>query len=127
MSTIIYNGIEYEVDDSHSALDRTGRNLQNNSVMDNTTIVGTCFSQETPDTHVFRDNLTGVTFINCNLDNVFLPPGNEAIDCSQRRFQVQVDGRDWIVDENLQPVEPLDIEYSIQHGLNTDPNKILPQ
>lgn len=31
------------------------------------------FSQEIPDSIVFRDDLRGVTFIKCNLSNVIIP------------------------------------------------------
>lgn len=127
MSTIVYKGITYDVDDTHSSMDRTGLDLRGNGVKDNMAIVGACFSQENPDTHVFRESLTGVTFINCNLDNVYIPSGNTVIDCSQRRFKCQVDGYDWIVDENNNPVTPLALEYHISNGLNTDPSKITPR
>lgn len=76
-------------------------------VIDNINVYMTCFSCEKPDTHLFRENLTGVTFYNCNLDNVFIPEGNTVIGGSQRRYEVQDDGKDWIVDEDNNPIHPI--------------------
>ena len=70
-------------------------------------IRGSCFSQEKPDTRIFPSDMVGVTFINCNLDNCIIPEGNFIIDCSQKKFKVQSDGKDWILDENYKPVEVL--------------------
>lgn len=68
------------------------------------TIRSACFSQRLPDTYVFPDDMTGVTFINCNLENCFIPPGNIVIDCLTRRVMTLEDGNDWIVDEENQPI-----------------------
>ena len=65
------------------------------------------YQQDSPESHVFRDDMTGVTFINCNLDNCFIPSGNTLNGCNNRRIKAQEDGRDWIVDENNNPVTPL--------------------
>lgn len=76
-------------------------------ILNGQTITGSCFSHEKPDAHIFPDDMTGVTFINCNLDNCFIPAGNTVVGGSQRRFIVQDDGFDWIIDENNQPMEKL--------------------
>ena len=45
------------------------------------------------------DGMTGMTFINCNLDNCIIPSGVTLIDCSNRKFAVNPeDGKDWILD-----------------------------
>lgn len=72
--------------------------------INNLIIRGSCFSQQQPDTKVFPDEMTGVTFVNCNLDNVAIPDGNTLIDCSNRRYVVQNDMNDWEIDENNNPV-----------------------
>ena len=89
----------------YSNKDFTGRNLSQATDLDGQTIINSCFSQEIPDTHVFPDGMKNVTFINCNLDNCFIPSGNIVQGGSQRRFKVQQDGFDWIVDANNNPVE----------------------
>lgn len=93
-------------------MDYSNKNFTGNSLieaddMDGQTIIGSCFSHEVPDTHIFPENMTGVTFINCNLDNCFIPTGNTVIGGSQRRFKAQDDGIDWLLDENDNPIEVL--------------------
>ena len=61
--------------------------------------------QETPDTKLFNDDMTGVTFVEGNLDNVFIPDGNTVIGASQKRFKVQEDGFDWLIDAEGKPIE----------------------
>lgn len=74
-------------------------------------IRGACFSQQNPDTKVFPDEMSGVTFVNCNLDNCVIPEGNTLIDCSNRRFKVQNDLNDWEIDKNNNPVRLVDWKY----------------
>lgn len=89
-----------------SFTDYTGRYLGDETAQG--TIEGSCFSQETPDSVVFPADMQGVTFIRCNLDNVFMPEGNTVIGGSQRRFMALDDGNDWFVDENNNPLTRLD-------------------
>jgi hypothetical protein len=82
--------------------DCTGWDLSDRTDMDGLTIHGICLSQHVPDTACLPANLTGVTFLACNLDNVLIPPGN-IVDptCSTRRFMNNPDDNsDWLVDEN---------------------------
>ena len=77
-------------------------------------IVGSCFYQENkPDSHIFPETMTGVTFLRCNLDNIFIPPGNtvgaiQGVESTQKRIKVQNDGYDWLLDEKHKPIEPYD-------------------
>ena len=91
----------------YSCKDFTGKNLQSADFTGVTLIEKSCFSQEAPDSHIFPDDLTGVTFNYCNLDNVFVPAGNIVADCSTRRFLAHPDGTDWLVDENNTMIAPL--------------------
>jgi hypothetical protein len=50
--------------------------------------------------------MTGTTFVNCNLDNCFIPPGNTVTGGSQRRYISNADG-DWLVDADNNIVGPL--------------------
>lgn len=89
----------------YSRKDFTGRTLVEATDLNGQTIRGSCFSQEVPDSHIFPEDMTGVTFINCNLDNVFIPDGNTLQDCSNRRFEAQNDLNDWEIDHNDDPVK----------------------
>lgn len=105
--------------------DFTGHDLSDRKDMvDGLTIEGSCFSQETPDSHIFPEDMTGVTFIGCNLDNVFIPDGNTIKDCSQRRFVVQNDLRDWYIDEADKPVELIGKKGWELQGYPTDKGSI---
>jgi hypothetical protein len=105
--------------------DFTGHDLSDRKDMDNLTITGLCLSNETPNAFVLPPNLKGVTFVDCNLDNVFIPVGNVMVRGSNRRFKVQEDGEDWIIDAvKKTPLEPIDKERFIEEGKNIDPDKI---
>ena len=95
---------------SFSFKDFTGRNLTT-MVITPQIIERSCFSQERPDTEIFPSDMGGVTFINCNLDNVKVPEGNIVIDCSTRRFAPQSDGNDWEVDELNNPIQSLNAQF----------------
>lgn len=126
--------------------DCTGWDLSDRTDMDGLTIEGLCLSNETPNAQVLPPNLTGTTFLWCNLDNVYVPPGNTiGVGCSNRLFQVQADGQDWLLAPSsggslnlarnnsmvainamieapeLVPVQPLNLAHAIAMGLNTDP------
>ena len=70
-------------------------------------IIGTCFYQpERPNSDIFPAGMTGVTFKNCNLDNVLVPPGNTIIGGCHRQIKAQNDWSDWILDDvTLEPKE----------------------
>lgn len=87
--------------------DFTGQDLSDRTDMDGLTITGSCFSHEKPDSQCLPANLTGATFVHCNLDNIFIPVGNTAFECSARRFMAMEDGQDWEVDANNNPIKLL--------------------
>ena len=97
----------------------------------NTEIVGTCFYQEnSPDSDIFPDEMAGVTFTKCNLDNVLIPLGNIVNGGCNRRIKVQnptIDNptpEDWILDNLGNPIEPVNKERFIKKGLSIDPKDI---
>lgn len=98
-------------DQKYSFKDFTGHDLTANQDMSGITIEGSCFSHETPDSDVFPADMTGATFIDCNLDNCAIPPGNTVLRGTQKRFLVQNDLNDWIVDESNLPVKPMIDEF----------------
>lgn len=104
----------------YSRKDFTGRNLTEHKI-DPQEIVGSCFSQETPDSEVFPADMQGVTFINCNLMNCKIPEGNTVIDCWTTRFRVQNDGNDWEIDEKGNPLCVMDYKFFYKRGI-THPN-----
>lgn len=125
MGTVLYmeadgsNEQVVEYDDTLSFKDFTGRVLTDETLynFNGKTIYATCFSQETPGAIVFPDGMKGVTFVKCNLDNVTLPVDSIIIGCSQRQFEVQNDLNDWLVDENKNPVIPVDHEVYTKFNL----------
>lgn len=94
---------EYSAEYSHKSLSHV--NLTNADIPPGTKIRSSCFSREEPDSVIFPSDMTGVTFVNCNLDNIVIPPGNTLVDCSNKRFEVQNDLNDWIIDHNDDPVQ----------------------
>ncbi len=88
--------------------DCTGWDLSDRTDMNGLIIHGLCLSQPKPDSKVLPSDLTGVTFIACNLMNVYVPPGN-SVDptCQTQRYLVQMDGQDWEVDEKNNPIKIL--------------------
>ncbi len=119
-----YLGVKYNCDITWRNKDFTGHDLTKKVIAPGTVIFGSCFSREKPDSKVFPDSMTGVTFLFCNLDNVVIPAGCTVIACSQRRFLVQNDGCDWIVDGTNKPVEPILKEAFIKLSISTDPAAI---
>ena len=143
-----YNGTIYQCDDTYSDKDCTGWDLSGRTDMSGIIIHGLCLSNETPNAAVLPPDLTGTTFLLCNLDNVFIPSGNTLIGGSNRLFQVQADGQDWLLQTTaplqlhgtsqaapvgslaaaqamvLTPLQPLNLATTIADGLNTDPSQI---
>lgn len=124
MGKNIIDGQEFIYNDEYSHKDFTGRKLLNAKDLNGITIFGSCFSHEIPGTKVFPDDMKDVTFINCNLDNVYIPAGNQTIGCSQRKFKVQNDLMDWILDEDLKPKEPIMKKEFEKLGISIDPKDI---
>jgi len=107
--------------------DFTGQSFTNAVVEDfnDTVIKGSCFYQEYHvDSDIFPAGMTGVTFVNCNLDNVKIPKGNTVEGGCNRRIRVQNDGVDWILGGDLKPTEPVNKKLHIKRLLNIDPRKI---
>ena len=102
---ITYNKTEYDCSDEFSFKDFTGRgDVHFGGMKADMIIYGSCFSHEIPDIQIFPD--IPITFIKCNLDNVRLSSKQTAIDCWQRRFKVQNDRNDWLIDAVAKPVMP---------------------
>jgi hypothetical protein len=95
------------------------------SEFNDTEIKGSCFYQEDDAKEIFPSDMTGVTFIRCNLDNVIIPAG-ATVDksCINRRIKVQNDLEDWFLDGSSQPTEPMHKDDYLRLGLSTDPADI---
>jgi hypothetical protein len=89
-----------------------------------TDVVGSCFYNEKPRTKVFPDGIKNVKFIGCNLDNIVIPETCAMEKCTNKLIQVQSDLNDWILDEDLKPVEPLDKARYIKLGVSYDPKDL---
>ena len=104
---IHFSEAHVDCSDEFSCQDFTG--VASVDIPDGAYVYGACFSQETPDSKIFRASMRNVTFRNCNLMNVHIPQpnNNTVIDCQVDTFMVQNDGNDWIVDNLGAPVKPL--------------------
>lgn len=112
---IEFDNAMVEMSDEWSWKDFTAHSLLN--IPSGTNVYLSCFSCEAP-TPIFPSTMTGVTFYNCNLDNCIIPDGNMIIGGSNRFFLVHKDMRDWEIDEQANPIAPLDNEpYSLEELL----------
>lgn len=116
-----------EYDEDLSFKDFTGLEFHSRPEYDfsNKVIYQSCFSQETPDSDIFKDVRRAI-FIKCNLDNVLIPAGNTVIDCWQRRFKVQNDLNDWLIDVDNKPTMPIDHKIFTKFGLPIPDPKDIP-
>jgi hypothetical protein len=116
----------------YSFKDFTGQSFKNRPAgeFNNSEIIGSCFYQKgAPDTDIFPDGMTGVTFKRCNLDNVLIPANNAitsdaGIASTQKRIIEQNDLEDWEVDGQNVPREPINKKWYLRLGLSIDPNDI---
>jgi len=90
----------------------------------NTEIIGSSFAQREPFTDVFPSDMTGVTFINCNLNNCNIPVGNTVEGGTNKHHKTQNDCEEWVVDAQLKPIEPLSPERYDKFGLSKNPKDI---
>ena len=75
--------------------------------------------------HIFPDTMKGVTFYNCNLDNVYVDETkNTIIGGTHLAIQVQNDWDDWVLDNNLKPIEPMNKERRMEAGISINPKDI---
>jgi hypothetical protein len=94
MGQVITSVGEIEYDDELSF-----RSFVNETPLDlsGKVIYASSFYHEKPATPFV--GMSNVTFVNCNLDNCFIPDGMYLVDCSTRKFAVNPkDGKDWFLD-----------------------------
>ena len=97
---------------------------------DNSEIIGSGFYQEyvEGDASVVKDifptGMTGVTFKDCNLDNVLVPTGNTVDGGTNKNIKVQNDLEDWFVDGSDEPIEPLMKEMRDKAKISSLPKDI---
>jgi hypothetical protein len=123
MGKILYDGKIINISDDYSNKDFTSRILKEEK-LDGLAIFGSCFSQEIPDSSIFPDDMKNVSFYNCNLDNVYIPVGNDVFGCSQRKIKIQNDLMDWVVDKDLKPIEPVLKKEFIKNNISIYPKDI---
>lgn len=120
------------ISQKYSSRDFMGISLaEADDLLPGTIIRGSCFYQEgRPDSHIFPEDMTGVTFERCNLDNCYIPPGNTlaeqaGIPCTNKQVLVQNDLRDWILDDKGEPVEVISAKAWKANGIDIHCNDIL--
>lgn len=129
---IFYEGQWIEMNDKYSFKNFTNQDLSKEKDLKNINIYSSTFYQQcglndTPGwRHIFPEDMKGVTFYNCDLNNVYVPPGNTIIDpCGRHKLlKEQNDRTQWILNEDLSPKAPLHYEYFIKLGISTDPKDI---
>lgn len=101
----------------------------------NSTIVGSCFYQEASEEatmlsqvqkDIFPDGMTGVVFDKCNLDNVYVDTDKNTIlpSCTYKKIKVQNDWEDWVIGNDLKPIEPTSKEAWLEANVSVDPKDI---
>jgi len=93
--------------------------------LNDTEIVGSCFSQESAFTEVFPDGMVGVTFRHCNLDNCIIPVENAMVNCTNKHFNYMADGERWIVDSKGKAISPLHPDRFDKWEISKDPADIV--
>lgn len=132
---LVFSSFAYaeEINWKFSCKDFTDKSLKKVSVkeLNNTIIIGSCFYQnnEIDDVaelkDIFPDGMTGVTFKNCNLDNVYIPVGNTLIDCVNKLIKKQNDGFHWKIDKKSNKFEkPINELFFDEQGWSKDPKDI---
>ena len=122
--TVEYEGMKVTYNDEWSFKNFTNGYLGDKTIPRGIVIYASVFMQEKPDSHIFPEDMTDVTFVACNLDNVYIPEGNMVIGGSMKEFKVQNDGEDWVIDDQGQPVEPINKEAFEAVGVSTKPEDI---
>ena len=94
--------------------------------INDTEIIGSGFGQNgIPYSQCFPEGMKGVLFTSCNLDNCIIPNGNTVGEgCTNKHHMVMNDGENWIVDEDLKPIEPLKKNRFEALGLSIGPKDI---
>lgn len=109
---------------SYKSFKRQDLRLIDPSELNNSEIIGTSFYQSRPYTDVFPNNIVGVTFTRCNLDNCNIPVGSTVNGGTNKHFLTQNDACEWIVDRNLKPTAPLHEKDFDEFGISKDPKDI---
>lgn len=94
------------------------------NIPEGTIVCRASLGSELPDTKKFSDVMRGVTFVEGNLDNVFIPIGNTVIGITPKKFKVQNDLRDWTIDSQGMPLNVLNEEVWVEKGVSVDPREI---
>lgn len=117
--------------EKYSFQDFTNQNLRSATDLNGAVIIGSCFYQTCaadftgdPLRHIFPGDMRDVAFVECNLDNVYIPPGNTIRQCSHRRIKLMNDREYWFVGEDLKPTQPIHEKRLKLLQENVDPKKI---
>jgi len=121
---ILYDGQFVEMSEEFSQKGHVLHSLEKENVPVGTNIYATCYSREQPDSIIFPKNMTGVTFYNCNLMNVYIPQGNTVVNCRTERFYCQNDLEDWEIDQADKPIKPINSKSLQFEGYAIEPKYI---
>lgn len=126
------DGVVYDCDDELSFKVFTNFNFSDSHHdFSGKTICGSTFTQEIPNSEIFKKDTEKLRLVYCHIENVVLPAGTEVLNpdcdgipCWTRSYQVQNDLEDWYVDAQKLPVEPLQKEEFLRLGISIDPADI---
>lgn len=126
------DGVVYECDDELSFKVFTNFNFSDSHHdFSGKTICGSSFTQELPDSEIFKKDTEKLRLVYCHVENVVIPEGTELINpdcggvpCWTESFKVQNDLEDWKIDERGGPLEPVRKDEFQKLGISTDPADI---
>lgn len=120
-----------EINEKYSYKDLSSQSLKDidTSEFNNSIIIGSAFGYPNqPNSDVFPDGMTGVTFRRCNLVNTYIPEGNTIEPTSVHfHLQTQTDAEDWIMEfkeDKWVAKEPLNKDKYLELDLSIDPKDL---
>ena len=128
--TIRYGNEDIKMSDKYSGKGYPYHRLsfKHETDMKDINIYGSVFYQECLEGEevvkdIFPDDAT-ITFYNCNLDNILIPSGCQVIGGSNKKLKIQNDWEDWILDNDLKPIKPMNKELRLEKGISVLPKDI---
>lgn len=118
---------QVDYSDEYSRKSYANKDFVNINLPSGSTVYASMFMNEKLDMSIFPSTMTGITFLECNLDNIILPPGNLIINLytyPPKKFKMENDLRYWVLDEQGKAKKLLEEDYWKNKGFSIDPKDI---